>query len=80
MAVKVRLQRIGKRKKPCYRIVVMDQRTKRDGKTIEILGNYYPLTNNSIKFNINFNRLNYWISVGAKTSKTLSNLISKTKN
>jgi small subunit ribosomal protein S16 len=80
MAVKVRLQRVGKRKRPCYRIVVMDQRTKRDGKTIEVLGNYDPLTNNVVKFKINFDRLNYWISVGAKTSKTLSSLISKIKN
>jgi small subunit ribosomal protein S16 len=80
MAVKVRLQRIGKPKKPYYRIVVMDQRTKRNGKTIEILGNYDPFANYTDKFNINFSRLNYWVNVGAKISKTLNNLILKAKN
>ncbi|MDR1928889.1 MAG: 30S ribosomal protein S16 [Endomicrobium sp.] len=78
MAVRLRLQRIGKLKKPYYRIVAIDQRTKRDGKPLEILGQYDPMLLDN-KININVDRLNYWINVGAKTSDTLSALFKKLK-
>jgi small subunit ribosomal protein S16 len=71
MAVKIRLSRFGKKDDPQYRIVVCDARTKREGKFLEIIGNYNPKTGPKI----DGKRYDYWISVGAQPTKAVLNLI-----
>jgi small subunit ribosomal protein S16 len=79
MAVHLRLQRIGKPKRPFYRVVAIDQRAKRDGKPIEILGQYDPKAQEN-KLNVDIDRVNYWLGAGAKPTETVSVLIKKTQN
>ena len=79
MAVKLRLQRRGKPKRPYYRVVAIDQRAKRDGEPIEILGQYDPIAADN-KFNVNMERINYWLGTGAKASETVAELIKKNQN
>ena len=68
MATVIRLTKMGRKKKPFYRIVVTDSRKKRDGGWIESIGYYNPLADPSIvKFNKE--RLDYWTGVGAKMSE-----------
>jgi small subunit ribosomal protein S16 len=76
MAVRLRLQRRGKPKRPYYRVVAIDQRAKRDGKPIEILGQYDPMALDN-KLSVNMDRVNYWLGIGAKASETVSVLIKK---
>lgn len=76
MAVRLRLQRKGKPKRPYYRVVAIDQRAKRDGKPIEILGQYDPIAENN-KFKVNMERIHYWLGIGAKASETVAVLIKK---
>lgn len=71
MATVVRLTRIGRKKKPFYRVVVTDSRKRRDGGWIESLGTYDPTTNPAA-IKINKERLEYWKSVGAKMSERVS--------
>lgn len=63
MAVKIRFSRIGKKNSPVYRIVATDERNKRDGKCLDYLGTYHPLTGKVESFNNE--RFHYWLSVGA---------------
>ncbi len=78
MAVRIRCQRFGRKKRPFYRIVAANSESPRDGKFLEILGYYDPLPNPSIvKFNKE--RLQYWLGVGAKPSNTVAKLIENTK-
>lgn len=63
MAVKIRLTRVGKKAAPFYRIVAVDERRKRDGASLEVLGTYNPLKGEMVQFNQE--RINYWISQGA---------------
>jgi small subunit ribosomal protein S16 len=76
MAVHIRLRRIGKNPKgrPHFRISVFDERTGRDGRTIEELGFYNPT---SQEFKINKERIEYWIKNGAQASTTIKNLLKK---
>lgn len=67
MAVKIRLKRMGKIHAPFYRVVVVDARKKRDGKVIEEIGKYNPMTNPSL-IDIDSDRAQYWLSVGAQPS------------
>ncbi len=67
MAVKIRLKRMGKIHSPYYRIVVADSRNKRDGRSIEEIGKYHPTENPSL-MEINSERAQYWLSVGAQPS------------
>ncbi len=76
MAVKIRLSRIGKTNQPLYRVVAIDEHKKRNGQAIEILGTYNPYKTKG-KIEIKKDRVDYWISVGAKFSATVSNLIKK---
>ncbi|MDR1196238.1 MAG: 30S ribosomal protein S16 [Endomicrobium sp.] len=78
MAVRLRLQRRGKPKRPYYRVVAIDQRAKRDGEPIEILGQYDPIAQEN-KFNVNMDRVNYWLETGAKASETVAVLIRKSQ-
>lgn len=76
--VKLRLKRFGRRNRPFYRITAVDQRAKRDGKSIEELGWFNPIEKDPEKrAHINVERVQYWISVGAQPSATVYSLISK---
>ena len=74
--VKIRLKRTGKKNAPCYRIVVADARSKRDGKNIETIGYYNPRENVE---KVDVERADYWISNGAQPSSTVSDLIRRAK-
>ncbi len=77
MPVKIRLSRVGKKHAPVYRIVAADQRAKRDGKFLEILGTYNPLKHEIVKFNQE--RVDYWVSQGAQISDTVKRIQKKHK-
>ena len=77
MAVKIRLTRIGARSKPFYRIVAADTDSPRDGKFLEILGNYDP-KKNPAEITVKEVRVRDWLAKGAKATLTVSNLL-KTK-
>ena len=70
MAVKIRLKRIGKKRAPHYRIVVMDARAKRDGRAIEEIGIYNPKTEPSF-IHVESDRAQYWLSVGAQPTEAV---------
>jgi small subunit ribosomal protein S16 len=72
----IRMTRMGRKKKPFYRIVVTDSRKRRDGGWIEILGNYNPVSVNK-DLNLDTERLDYWLSVGAQMSPTVKRLAGK---
>ncbi len=75
MAVKLRLKRMGSKKKPVYRIVAIDSHTKRDGEYIELVGTYNPLTEpKSVK--VNEEVALKWLKNGAIPSDTVKNLLS----
>ena len=76
MAVRIRLQRFGAKKKPYYRIVAADSRAKRDGRFLEQVGTYDPMQNPH-KIAFNAERMGYWVSVGAQPSDTVKSLYSK---
>lgn len=73
MAVKIRLKRMGSKKKPFYRIVVADSRAPRDGKFIEEIGYYNPLTE-SKEIKVDAEKVNTWIKNGAKPTDTVNRL------
>jgi small subunit ribosomal protein S16 len=77
VAVKIRLKRMGKIRAPYYRIVVADSRTKRDGKTIEQVGKYNPMTDPSY-IEVNSERVHYWLSVGAQPTEPVLAILKKT--
>ena len=72
--IKLRLKKYGRKGQPCYRIVAMDSRTKRDGRSIEELGFYNPHTKET---NLNVARINVRISQGAQPTPTIQNLLKK---
>lgn len=76
MAVKIRLKRMGAKKNPYYRVVVADSRSPRDGRFIEEIGTYNPLTSPA-QVQINEDRALYWLQVGAQPSDTARSLLSK---
>lgn len=76
MAVKIRLKRIGAKKAPFYRIVVADARSPRDGRQIETVGTYNPLTKPA-EVKINEELALKWLQDGAKPSDTVRNLFSE---
>jgi small subunit ribosomal protein S16 len=75
MAVAIRMSRQGKKKSPFYRIVAADKRKARDGKFIELLGTYHPVTK---VLKLDAERYQKWLSVGAKPSGTLAAVIRRT--
>ena len=75
MATVIRLTRIGRKKKPFYRIVVTDSRKRRDGGWIESIGFYNPVANPAV-VKLDRERLEYWKSVGAKMSERVA-ILSK---
>jgi len=78
MAVRLRLARMGRKKRPFYRIVAADQRAPRDGRFIERLGYYDPMKD-PIDLKVNLERVDYWLSVGACPSETVASLIGKAR-
>ncbi|MCP2030555.1 small subunit ribosomal protein S16 [Okibacterium sp. HSC-33S16] len=77
MSVKIRLKRMGKIRAPFYRIVVADSRTKRDGRVIEEIGKYHPTENPSF-IEVNSERAQYWLSVGAQPTEQVAALLKLT--
>jgi len=77
MAVKIRLRRMGAKKAPFYRVVVADSRSPRDGKCIEEIGYYNPITEPS-EVKIDAEKAKQWISNGAQPSDTVKRLLKKT--
>ena len=77
MAVKIRLKRFGKKRAPFYRVVVMDSRTKRDGRAIEEIGKYHPTEEPSV-IEINSDRAQYWLGVGAQPTEQVTALLKLT--
>ena len=76
MAVKIRLTILGDKKSPFYRVIVADSRSPRDGKFIEILGTYNPLTNPA-EIKIDNEKAKKWIANGAQPTDTARNLLVK---
>lgn len=77
MAVKIRLKRMGKIRAPYYRIVVADSRTKRDGRVIEEIGKYHPTENPSV-IEVNSERAQYWLGVGAQPTEQVTAILKLT--
>ena len=74
--VRIRLRRVGRKKAPVYRIIVADSQSPRDGKFIEIIGQYAPRQAQG-GLNVNEERANYWLGVGAQPSDTVRSLLRR---
>jgi small subunit ribosomal protein S16 len=77
VAVKIRLKRMGKIRAPFYRVVVMDSRTKRDGRAIEEIGKYHPTEEPSL-IEIDSERAQYWLGNGAQPTEAVAALLKIT--
>jgi small subunit ribosomal protein S16 len=77
VAVKIKLKRLGKIRSPHYRIVVADSRTRRDGRAIEEIGLYHPVQNPS-RIEVNAERAQYWLSVGAQPTEPVLAILKLT--
>ena len=77
MAVKIKLQRLGKIRAPYYRIIVADARTRRDGKAIETIGKYHPKEEPSL-IEVDSERAQYWLGVGAQPTEPVQRLLEIT--
>ncbi len=73
--VRIRLRRVGRKKAPVYRIIVADSRSPRDGRFIETIGQYDPRREGGL--NVNNERANYWLDVGAQPSDTVRSLLRR---
>lgn len=69
---------MGAKKKPFYRVIVTEKRSKRDGKFVEIVGHYNPLSNPA-QIKLDHDRVNHWIRCGAQPSDTVRSLIRKSE-
>jgi small subunit ribosomal protein S16 len=76
MAVRIRLRRTGRKKAPMYRIVVADSKSPRDGKFLEIIGQYQPRQGENA-LNLQADRANYWLDNGAQPSDTVRSLLRR---
>lgn len=77
MATKIRLKRFGKIREPHYRVIVIDSRAKRDGRAIEVLGQYHPKSDPSV-IKIDSERAQYWLGVGAQPTEAVVALFKRT--
>ncbi len=77
MSVKIRLMRVGTKKRPYYRIIAIDTRKKRDGAYLEKLGVYHPLKKDEDEIIVEEARIKDWLSKGAKPSHTVKILLNK---
>lgn len=79
--VRIRLKKMGRTHRPFYRISVMDQQKKRDGKSIEDIGYYDPMVaDKSQRVSVKMDRYDYWVGVGAQPSDNVAVLIKKLKS
>ncbi len=76
MAVRIRLTRMGAKKKPFYRVVAADSEAPRDGKFIEILGHYDPMKDPAV-IKVDKDRVNAWLDKGARVSESVKSLLKK---
>ena len=76
MAVKMRLTRIGKKKAPCYRVVIADERSPRDGRFIEEIGSYDPMTE-PVTIKIDADKAKKWLANGVQPTDTVKALLKK---
>ena len=72
--LKLRLKRTGRKRSPSYRLVIMENTSRRDGRPIDELGYYNPLTKN-YKFDVN--KIKKWLSYGVRPTETVSSLLKK---
>ena len=77
MATKIKLMRLGKMREPHYRIVVADARTKRDGRSIETIGEYHPKADPSV-IKVDSDRAAYWLGVGAQPTEAVTAILKVT--
>ncbi len=77
MATKIKLTRVGKMREPHYRVVVADARTKRDGRSIETIGEYHPKNDPSV-IRIDADRAAYWLGVGAQPTEAVAAILKVT--
>ena len=77
--VKIRLKRIGAKKRPFYRIVVQDAREPRNGKTIDEVGCYQPISPSETQVSLCEEKIKKWLSCGAKPTDTVRRLMNKNK-
>lgn len=76
MAIKIRLTRHGRKKKPFYRVVAANSEAPRDGRFLEILGTYDPLKDPA-EFKVDSSKVDKWLSLGAKPTDTVRSLLKK---
>ena len=76
MAIKIRLTRHGRKKKPFYRVVAANSEAPRDGKFLEILGTYDPLKD-PVEFKVDSTKLDKWLNLGAKPTNTVRSLLKR---
>jgi small subunit ribosomal protein S16 len=77
LSVRIRLKRFGTKRKPYYRIVVMDSRSPRDGRTIEEVGFYHPIEIEEKQIQVKEERVRDWLSKGAQPTDTVRKLLNK---
>ena len=77
MSVKIRLKRMGTKRRPYYRIVVMDTKNQRDGRAIEEVGFYHPIEVEDKQLSVQEDRVKEWLSKGARPSDTVKRLFNK---
>ncbi|MDR3170046.1 MAG: 30S ribosomal protein S16 [Treponema sp.] len=77
MSARIRLKKFGTKKRPYYRIVVMDNRAPRDGKTIEELGYYHPIEAEDQQIRFDQEKVRAWLQKGATVSDTVRNILNK---
>jgi small subunit ribosomal protein S16 len=75
--VKIRLKRLGSKKRPYYRVVVMDSRLARDSRALEEIGVYHPLEVEEKQFSVKEDAVKEWLSKGAQPSPTVKKLLNK---
>ncbi len=72
----IRLSRVGARKQPYYRVVVIEKERARDGRSVEVVGTYNPRTNPA-SVELKRDRIDHWVSKGARMSETVARLVAK---
>ncbi|MDR3161064.1 MAG: 30S ribosomal protein S16 [Spirochaetaceae bacterium] len=77
MSARIRLKKFGTKKRPYYRIVVMDTRSPRDGKAIEELGLYHPIEAEEKQISFNPEKVKFWLQNGATASDTVRKILNK---
>ena len=77
MSVRIRLKRFGTKKRPFYRIVVMDSRTPRDGRVLEEIGLYHPIEQKEKQVSVDGEKVKAWLARGATPSNTVKRLLNR---